>query len=295
MIFSELESILNLIEKGKKFLFRKAKASNPTTLMLKKDKPQNHLTESSNERVPNQIAKRIELALGMITDEKGEKFPLSWFGEYLGMERPGDLERIVLNEIEPTFQVLNHLADHLGINPSWLKSGQGEPFQIRRDKPTYSEEYFEEIVALKPTWIFFVRRTIEEGEAIIVLKLTKLKYRVLPNVYHISDRVGGTGRRQIDGLCRLIEKLRITYPKPHMIGLEVEKKELFDLHQGKIHPSWLDRNCLSKKSDWWDDITDIMHESPISENYENLYGEAFVQAQRIVRFERTGNLDIIKR
>lgn len=289
MIFSEFESIVNLFEKAKNFFSRRAHVKIPLNAGF-----HNTPAELDEARVNNQIAKRIALSLEMITDRDGKKFPNAWIGEYIGMEKPGDLEKIILGETEPTFQFLNHFAKCLGIDPSWLKSGQGEPFKIEPEKFMLWENYFEEIKAMRPEKIFFLRRRTGEGEAIIVLKLSKLKYFILPRIYHISDHVGGTGRRQIDGFCRLVEKLNTTFLGGIMCGIEVEKSELFELYEGKTHPSKLERYSR-QYNHWWEDITDVMHEFPSSKYYEQLYGDAFIQAQRMVRFVRTGSLDLVKK
>ncbi|MFT4694257.1 MAG: hypothetical protein ACI8TE_001168 [Francisella sp.] len=144
-------------------------------------------------------------------------------------------------------------------------------------------DYFDMIKEVKPDRVYFVKENTSTSSAFILLRISKWKYLILDRAWHISDEVGATGQAQLYSFYSLVKKLcaeRELYINCN--GLILEKEEFSLLLNGEIFPGkFVDIGFT--ENPWWDDLTDIYNNYPITSHYEVWYGKSFIKAQEIIR------------
>ena len=239
-----------------------------------------------------EIARRLKYSLELIN--KGKiNLSVAKIASMLGLPRAGILESYFNGTEDPEFDFLDRYADLFGIHKEWLKFGDSEPFATSEEYNLYASGYLERIDELAPQQILFLRANDEEGSTGILLHISDFKYLYMPKTWHISSRVGDTGRSQIYDIYKLVKLLKsgsrfITHSSgtqkhvKHWCGGRIISKESFTkLFCGEIFPGEVIENY---ENHWWDDFTDISKTSANSSSYRREYGKGFIEAQEIVRW-----------
>ncbi len=213
-----------------------------------------------------------------------DKLTITEMARMLDRSRVGKLEEIFSGIIEPDEMFSRRFANTFGINLSWLLDGKLEPYTPEGPVKTYPHEYWEYIMEIVPTNIYFVRAHDDVGETIILLKQGEWKYIRLDYTWNISGCVGGTGRSQIMSLYELILRFRSIplHQRRFFLGGYLLKTESFDdIISGKIFPG----TNISRKSQssWWNELARAGDRYWQPDEYEAHYGRSFVEAQEIIR------------
>jgi hypothetical protein len=210
-----------------------------------------------------------------------EKLSIGDLANALELSSPAELDGYMHGRLDPGFEFLRRFSGRFGVNQEWLLTARGQPFLAEEQRYLYPEEYLDIILALTPETICFVRSTGEVGECFIVLKINDLKYIVLPDMWHISDHVGGTGRNQIISFYNLVLDLQECQQNLHLYGRALPIKECERLVRGEVFPaSMLEGKAISH---WWDDLTDIEYAWTSVEGSREKYGDGFLFAQDVIR------------
>jgi hypothetical protein len=152
----------------------------------------------------SELAMRLRTVLTLMNEgRRYQQYTIAKLASIAGLPRAGELERYFSGEEEPTFAFVDHFSSVFGVNPSWLKFGEGTPYSTEDTLALDAIHYYERIVSLKPTRIFFVQDESPRRKSGIVLKLTDWKYHTLPRTWPICSDVGGTGRYQIYSFYQL--------------------------------------------------------------------------------------------
>jgi transcriptional regulator with XRE-family HTH domain len=233
-----------------------------------------------------QLSQRFQRILELMNENRGEynKFTIAKLSELLGLNRRSDLENIFLGNEEPTFDFIKNFCKVFRINYDWLNEGKGNPFAIDYyyGSPL---DYFDDIIKLNPERIFFIQKKSDVAETFIMLGFSDWYYIVCTKYWHISNHVGAGGQSQIYDFYLLIKKLKENLFSSKCFGLKLESEEFNNILYGKSFPG----SCLigdmglRTNHPWWDDFTDIEHYYPISDQYEEMHGKSFIDAQNIVK------------
>ncbi len=264
----------------------------------KPSSPQEIASPSHHELSPNivnecsapqteeeKLTSRFCTVLELMNEGRGNaKFTLPQLAQVMGLEKISDLENVMTGKVEPNFAFIEHFCECFGVNPRWLKEGVASPFS--NDDSTKGDPlwYLDEIKALNPQGIFFIREKSDSAPAFILLKLSDFKYKILRRSWHISGDVGAGGQSQLVGFYKLIKKLcRGMDFGSRCGGLILEHHEFEALRTGQIFPG---KYILHRhENPWWDDLIDIHHKYPIAENYRHWYGQSFIDAQDIIKWK----------
>ena len=157
------------------------------------------------ERQREQVGKRLNRLLHMLNEgQQLYKFTISEMASHLRLNTAGDLESYFLGEHEAPFELLDQIADTFGVNPEWLKFGHGtEPFK----RAFHNEKLLELLKTVKAEMVYFVRELDETGSATVFFKINKWKYEGIRHYWHVSDKVGATGERQLFELWQVLDKI----------------------------------------------------------------------------------------
>lgn len=232
------------------------------------------------------LSKRFRKLFELMNENRGQynEFTIVKVSELLGLKKRSILDDIVKGKEEPSFEFIKNFCKKFRVNYDWLNEGKGEPFYS--SYCSYSPmNYFDDIMKLNPEKIYFIQNKSEVAETFIMLGFSDWYYMVGTKTWHISNYVGAGGQGQIYDLYRLIKALKenMFYTKCH--GLKLEKEEFYDILLGKRFPGSCLIGDMGRRGDnpWWDDFTDVTHYYPISDNYENMYGKSFIDAQNIIK------------
>jgi hypothetical protein len=232
------------------------------------------------------LSQRLRQVIDLMNEGRQyEQFSVAKLAGIMGLDKVSELEGYVLGHAEPPFAFLERFAKDFGVSQTWLKLGEGDPYDSAERFEISPIDYYERIVGLKPEQIIFVRDNSEDGDAGIILELAEWKYVVLPGTYSISSHVGGTGSHQIFSFYQLILKLLALEEaerKHRCVGRELDSEETMRLFSGKMFPGVLTLP-RRRSSSWWYDFTDVNHEFHNAPEYPAEYGVEFVKAQEIVR------------
>lgn len=245
-----------------------------------------HIKEIKEDTEVEKVAKRFKETLDLMNGGRDySKFTIPQLAQIMKLHKISELENVFTGREEPTFDFIEHYSNTFGINKQWLIEGKGSPYS--NEFRTHSDPmgYLSEITELNPEGIYFIRENTDTAAVFILLKLTKWKYVIFDRTWHISDKVGAGGQRQLYSFYKLVKELRDNlhlYTK--CWGLTLDKKEFSALLNGNVFPgSHFDIGF--SEDPWWDDLTDINHSYPIAENYEKWHGKSFIKAQEIIKWQ----------
>ncbi|MEL6339954.1 MAG: hypothetical protein AAFQ65_08595 [Myxococcota bacterium] len=101
-------------------------------------------------------------------------------------------------------------------------------------------------------------------------------------MYHVSDRIGGTGALQLLSFARMIESFKRTPGGALLRGVHLEPAEFSELFSGQLYPGSIRPHSNEY---WWDDLADLNHVFGAEDQYRSLYGQSFLDAQYVLRVE----------
>lgn len=235
------------------------------------------------------IIKQFNQVLDLLNEKKTYgKYTIAGLAQLMKLHSVGELECVFLGSQEPSFEFINHFCATFGINRNWLIEGKEAPFREFEGTQYDPLDYLDEIEALAPNRLYFIRSASEMGEVFLLLKLSDYKYKIISRVWHISDHVGSGGQSQIFGMYRLILALQKSRLSTSCGGRILPEDKFNDLLGGNVFPGSV-IEFPAQENPWWDDFVDVHHKYPISSNYESWYGKGFMAAQSIVRWKLKEN------
>jgi hypothetical protein len=105
-----------------------------------------------------------------------------------------------------------------------------------------------------PTCVYVVRSKSDVGESFIVVQADDVKVWLLPDVWHVSDHVGGGGSRDLLSLCDLFRRWATVSKSYSVLGRLIDPRLARSIHDGAAYPGVVEYLPLSH---WWDDLTDL--------------------------------------
>ncbi len=260
--------------------------NNPSALRVEVvHTPSSGVSAISPESEVASIVKRFNQVLALMNTKRTYgKYTIASLAQLMKLDSVSELESVFLGSREPSFEFIDHFCACFGVNREWLIEGKSSPFSNSEETHFDPLEYLDEIENMKPERIYFIRSESPVGEVFILLKLADWRYRILSQVWHISDHVGAGGQSQIFGMYKLILALRDSHYGLSCGGRILTENEFRSLLSGNKFPGSI-IDFPNQENSWWDDFTDVHHKYPISSNYESCYGRGFIDAQVIVRWK----------
>ena len=227
-----------------------------------------------------QIAERMSSVLDKMNKNRFEPLAVSDLALAMGLSAPADLEAVLVGQVPATFELLDCFCSRFAVNKEWLTTGRSSPFYPEVEHCSFPEEYLSLIDEANCDTVYAVRSKSNVGESFLVIENDPLKFWRLPDVWHVSNHVGGSGAQDLVSLCALFKKWAHS-SKPYMVlGRYIEPALAESIWNGETYPGAIADMPLSH---WWDDLTDLDHKWTSREGSLKAYGKEFVAAQDIIR------------
>ena len=231
-----------------------------------------------------EFAKRLDYIISLINQEKtfARKINLDFLAEWLGFQSVNELKCYYIENIEPDFKFIENIANKIGVNSTWLKTGiNATPFQ----SSIYGEDYAERILKneIEGEYIFAIKDCQRRKEIIVMKRVNSIKYLVFqkPIVFH-SD-VGGTGMSQLCSTYRFLNELSrkdgMCLNNVHFVPEKVFEK----LIEGTVYPGIVNNYSAKQKINILYDFIEINAMPTRREEYRMQYGDEFFESQEIVK------------
>lgn len=228
-----------------------------------------------------EISERLKHVLTLINQQNYDALTVVDLAQAMGLNSPAELESVFEARTAPAFALIDSFAARFAVNKAWLLTGRSAPFQSTVPYEGRPEQYYDQIEKAKPEVVYLVRSTSKVGECCIVIQRDEMTAWLLPDVWHVSNHVGGGGSRDLLGLYYLFKRWMNREDRPfNVLGRQIEPTQMTKLYNGELFPGIVNRGGLSH---WWDDLTDIEHAWTNRTSLLKTYGASFVAAQDIIR------------
>lgn len=230
-----------------------------------------------------EFAKRLDYIISLINQEKtfNRKINLDFLAEWLGFQSVNELKCYYIENIEPDFKFIESIANKIGVNSAWFKTGiNATPFQ----SSTY-EDYAEKILEseIEGGYIFAIKDCQRCRKILVMKRVNNIKYLVFqrPIVFH-SD-VGRTGMSRLCSTYRFLDELSkkdgTCLNNVYFIPEEVFEK----LIEGTVYPGIVNNYSAKQKINILYDFIEINAIPTRREEYRIQYGDEFFESQEIVK------------
>lgn len=227
-----------------------------------------------------QIAERMSSVLDKMNENRLERLAVSDLAFAMELAAPADLEAVLVGQAPATFELLDLFCSRFAVNKEWLTTGRSSPFRSEVEYRSLPEKYQSLIDEADCDAVYAVRSKSNVGESFLVIESNPLKFWRLPDVWHISNHVGGSGARDLVSLCWLFKNW-LGGSQSHMVlGRYIEPALAESIWNGDTYPAVVADMPLSH---WWDDLTDLDHKWTSRKGSLKAHGKAFVAAQDIIR------------
>jgi hypothetical protein len=227
-----------------------------------------------------EIMGRMRRVIELMNTDRFEPVAVADLARAMDLSSPADLEAVLEGHQPATFALLDQFCDSFAVNKEWLTTGRASPFSSVVEHHPLPENYLDSIEKFHPEAVYAVRSKSKTGEAFLIVESSPLKYLLLPDMWHVSDQVGGGGARQLLSLFKLFKHWSKAQKPYVVLGREASPEVAASIYNGEVHPGIVEKLPLSH---WWDDLTDLGHEWTTREDAAESYGNEFVLAQDIVR------------
>lgn len=233
----------------------------------------------------SQVALRFRHVFDQITGCH-RNFDIVSLAERLCLDSVDSLEMLMDGSAPASLSFLDQIANNIGVEPEWLKSGQGSPFQTEGPSVHNPRDYLQKIKIEEPSKVCFVRSNCETGYVLLLFQFDKIRFKAIRTVLHLSRKVGATGERQLFEFYEFIKEIRDEYRYGDRLNCSLSSYTLppddfENLSHGSVYPGAILREVW--RDHWWDDLTDIEYKYPIARNRYAGYGKPFQEAQAKIR------------
>lgn len=226
------------------------------------------------------FAKRLDYALTLINDTDGlsRKLNVESLGEILGLQSVNELKKYYITTEEPTYEFIEMVADKLGINPKWMKAGEGNIFKselkrLHRGMELFQESDYDEI----QEFIIAMLDVPYERYIVLVRRMNEVKYEYYPKALIFYRSGGGEGASQLYSVYEMLRKLDKEFKMPSGVYL-LNETTYNNLLQGKIYPGSIKKERY--EAGLLDDF--IRLKGFDKQRFMNAYGKTFLDAQDCV-------------
>jgi transcriptional regulator with XRE-family HTH domain len=200
----------------------------------------------------------------------------------IGLEKVSELEHYFNGSREPTFAFLDKFASTFGIDPRWLKFGEGRPFEASTQKASSPLGHYQFIVEVDPPQTIFVLSDSPTRQACIVLRLSKWRFLFLPGWLYISDASGGNSQL-LFGFYKLARKFYEEWYANRYFECIIPHDKFERLLSHELYPGYLISPEV-ETSMWLSDFLDTERDWEESKQLlTSKYGYSLAVAQEVIR------------
>jgi hypothetical protein len=227
-----------------------------------------------------EISRRLCRVLNLMNEERIGPLTVVDLARSMELASPADLDAVFEERQAPTFAMLDQFCARFAVDKEWLTTGRSQPFSSPVEHRIQVSEYRELLDREAPECVYLARSSSDAGESFFVVETDAMKFWLLPDVWHVSDRVGGGGAFDLMALYRLFKDWIDERPSYMLLGRVVEPRLAATIINGETYPGVVKRLPLSN---WWDDLTDLDHKWTTQERSKKDYGRGFVAGQQLLR------------
>lgn len=227
-----------------------------------------------------EIGRRMGQALELMNGGRYEPLTVVDLARAMELTSPAELDAVFEGRQAPTFAMLDRLCARFALDKEWLATGRGQPFSSPVEHKMHVADYLGLLEGEALECLYLVRSKSDAGESFFVAQTDSLKFWRLPDVWHVSDHVGGTGAADLRRLYELFREWINTLPSYMLLGRLVEPALAKAIIDGEAYPGIVENLPLSH---WWDDLTDLDHKWTNRDGSRKTYGKSFVAAQDMLR------------
>jgi len=242
---------------GTIFKFRKidlSKSNGPALSTSSKNEVKEQLLKTG---LDDDVSSRFKYYLSQL--EIGiPHFNLLMLADMLGFKDVSLLRQLERSGTDVPIDLVDNFCERARISKRWLKYGEGEPWEPRRNIVSRDEAWLDYEPLYEAITAFFVRkkRSAEDGRVLLVLRHKNNTWEILQLAVAFRDGLGGTGECQLESFFFFIKRLLFTPGKPSFTGVTLENSEFDVLARGGVYPGYYLDNI--RGSDWWwDDFINL--------------------------------------
>ena len=235
---------------------------------------------SKPSALTREIAMRMKSVLGLMNANRMDALTVPDLARAMNLGSPAELDEVLDGRAPSSFAMIDQFCERFAVNKEWLSTGRAAPFASTIPFEPLPETYLRLINEAKPECVYLVRSNSRTGETCIVIETDTMHAWTLPDMWHVSDEVGGGGSRDLLSLYDLFKHWIKSTREYNVLGRVVEPGVTQGIANGRVFPGIVRGMRLSH---WWDDLTDIEHKWTTRQGSSKAYGQSFVAAQDIIR------------
>lgn len=219
-----------------------------------------------------------------------ETINIERLSDLLGFDSINYLMEYFNTKKEPPFELLELIADALGLSEIWLKYSQGNPFDYKTINVFDYKDIVEYLKENEDVDVIILISDEKDPRVLIYVHSLLYKYQRFSKIYPFHPNVGAAGQSEIYDFYKLSKELTRHDFYKRVNAYEL-RGEIFDaILLGKYFPG-----CCFKEKErityFWDDLLDLNYKYFNKERYEEWYTKKFTDVQNIIlnRIEREKN------
>jgi len=204
----------------------------------------------------------------------------SRFIELTDFKSEKSLLSIENREHEASSTLIETICQKTGLSQRWIKHNEGYKYEIDSIS-TWGLDKLELIKSWKPKSLYFLINK-ESMSLLLLAHLHDLNWKTFSFSFTLDFWNWWGDEKYIPEIFDLLNRFSKDFTQcPY--GRILEDQEYKEITSGNIHPSIFLKKTDTFSVNWFDDLQDIHHQYPISNNYEAWYGDWFVKVQSYFR------------
>lgn len=231
-----------------------------------------------------EFAKRLDYIILLINQANAyeNKINLEFLAENLDFPSVDELKCYYTENKEPDFAFIEELADKLGVNATWLKTGiNATPFLSTIRREDREQQLLKNEIEGKYT--FVIKDFTQRPEILLLKRVNDIKYVLFQKPFVFNSNVGSAGSEELYLLYRFLSKLY----KRNELSLSdvyfVPEDIFYKMKEGTVYPGIMRNYPAGKRRGVLCDFIDIEHSFWTMEECKEIYGEDFLKIQEIVK------------
>ncbi|QII98792.1 hypothetical protein GII23_01265 [Stutzerimonas balearica] len=214
------------------------------------------------------------------TVRQGLDMSLSRFIDLVDYDSERRLQHLEDDDIEASAVEVERIASATGASERWLKHGEGNIYEVET-LSTYHWDAMEWLRNSKPSSLYMLVNSNTQS-MVLLAHIQSMSWKIYELGFSIDFWNWWGDERYIPEIYSMFSRLSEDY-RGRIYGRIIDNALWRDILSGSTHPASFLKKTNSFGSNWFDDLLDIRHKYPISDNYEGWYGKWFVSVQEHFR------------
>lgn len=201
--------------------------------------------------------------------------------ELLGLNSINLLLQYFNSELEPEFDLLDLIAEKLGLSIRWLKYSQGNPFDYNPHFTLFSSDIINYLKKHLELNILILISDEVEARIMILFFDSIYKYQRFSTVFPFYQHVGAQGKHQIFEFYKVAQYLTKSDFYSNTESYKISSTIFDAIYSGAYFPGCYLQEKI-QHTYFWEDLLDLNHKFFSENQYEEFYGPQFINIQNII-------------